>query len=220
MKAGKTLKMFKIQQSLRILPALRLVWNSSPRLTIAFVALLLIQGLLPLLSLYLTKLIVDTVLTTVNLADKEAAFSRVLLLLGFFAAITLVTTVCSSLAELVYAAQSQRLTDYMQNILHAKSIEVDLEYYENSDYYDALQRAQKEAPSRPRQILQRLGWLGLSSISLVAMLGLLLSLHWGIGVILFIAAIPAMVVRVKYSGHYVLSFGSVKRRRRKGKQGT
>ncbi|WP_179072999.1 ABC transporter ATP-binding protein [Nostoc sp. C057] len=199
MKAGKTLR-YKIQQSLRILPALRLVWNSSPRLTIALVALLVIQGLLPLLSLYLTKLIVDTIAASVNVADKGAAFSRVLLLLGFFVAITLVTTLCSSLTELVYAAQSQQLTDYMQNVLHAKSVEVDLEYYENAEYYDALQRAQKKAPSRPGQILHRLAWLCLSSISLVAMLGLLLSLHWGIGVILFVAAIPALVVRVKYSG--------------------
>lgn len=143
MKAGKTLR-YKIQQSLRILPALRLVWNSSPRLTIALVALLVIQGLLPLLSLYLTKLIVDTIAASVNVADKGAAFSRVLLLLGFFVAITLVTTLCSSLTELVYAAQSQQLTDYMQNVLHAKSVEVDLEYYENAEYYDALQRAQKK----------------------------------------------------------------------------
>lgn len=199
MKAGKTLR-YKIQQSLRILPALRLVWNSSPRLTIALVALLVIQGLLPLLSLYLTKLIVDTIAASVNVADKGAAFNQVLLLLGFFVAITLVTNLCSSLTELVYAAQSQQLTDYMQNVLHAKSIEVDLEYYENSEYYDALQRAQKEAPSRPGQILHRLAWLCLSSISLVAMLGLLLSLHWGIGIILFVAAIPALAVRVRYSG--------------------
>lgn len=70
MKAGKSLR-YKIQHSLRILPALRLVWNSSPRLTIALVALLVIQGLLPLLSLYLTKLIVDTIAASVNVADKE-----------------------------------------------------------------------------------------------------------------------------------------------------
>ena len=198
MQAGKILKQ-KLQNTLRFLPALRLVWQSSRGWTIARVVLLVIQGILPLLTIYLAKLIVDTVATSLNTADKAAPFRQVLFLIVLAGAVTLVTTLCNSLTELVNTAHSQQVTDYMQGVLQAKSIEADLEYYENPRYYDTLQRAQQEAPYRPPQILNRLAQVGQNSISLLAMVGLLLSLHWGIALILFVAGLPSMLVRVKYT---------------------
>lgn len=44
---------FKLLQTLRLGRAVNLVWQSSPTWTIASVILLIIQGFLPLLSLYL-----------------------------------------------------------------------------------------------------------------------------------------------------------------------
>ncbi len=189
----------QIQSRLRLLPALRLVWQSSPGWTVARAVLLIIQGTLPLLSLYLTKLIVDAVAASGDGADRRAAFGQVAILLAGAGAVALLTALCTSLAEMVGLAQSQRVTDHIQGLLHAKSIEVDLEYYENARYYDALQRAQKEASFRPAQILNRLAQVGQHGISLLAMVGLLLSLHWGIAAVLFVAAVPAVLVRLKYA---------------------
>ncbi len=189
----------KLQQTLRFLPALRLVWQSAPRWTIARVILLFIQGTLPLLSLYLTKLVVDTVAASLTAPDKTAAFRQAALLLALAGVVTLITTLCNSLSELVNTAQSQRVTDYMQGILHAKSIEVDLEYYENPQYHDTLQRAQQEAPYRPNKILNSLAQIGQNGISLLAITGLLLSSYWWFAIVLFLAAIPAMLVRLKYA---------------------
>lgn len=176
------------------------MWQSSPRWTIARLVILVIQGTLPLLLLYITKLIVDTIATGLTAPNRGAVFGHMVLLFGLAGAVTLTTTLCGSLADLVNTAQSQRLTDHVQSILHTKSIEVDLEYYENAQYYDILQRAQQEAPSRPNQILNRLAQVGQNGISLLAMTGLLLSLRWELAGVLFVAAIPAVVVRLKYAG--------------------
>lgn len=189
----------KLQTLSRLLPALRLVWKSSPRWTLARIALLVIQGLLPLASIYLAKLIVDQVTESLTRADPALAFQKILPLILVAAGITLLTALCLSLAELVNTAQSQRVTDYMESLLHSKSIEVDLAYYEDPKYHDTLQRAQQEAPYRPTQILTRLALVGQNSISLVAMVGLLLSLHWGIAGVLFVAAIPSVLVRFRYT---------------------
>jgi ATP-binding cassette subfamily B protein len=104
------------------------------------------------------------------------------------------------IAGLVKEAQALEVTDYIYNILHAKSVEVDLEYYENPQYYDTFHRAQQEGPYRPTSIVNNLVQLGQSGISLVAMAGLLFSFHWGVAVVLFAAAVPGIIVRVKYSG--------------------
>jgi ATP-binding cassette subfamily B protein len=104
------------------------------------------------------------------------------------------------LSGLVTEAQSVTVTDHMYDVLHAKSVEVDLEYYENPQYFDTLHRAQQEGPFRPTHIVNGLAQLGQNGISLIAMAGLLLSFHWGVAVVLFIAVMPGILVRIKYSG--------------------
>lgn len=189
----------KLKIALRFLPALRLVWQSSPGWTIARLVLVVSLGLLPLATIYLAKLIIDTVTINLQTRDPSLVFEQVLPLIIMAGVVTILTSLCQSLTELVNAAHSQQVTDYMQGIIHAKSVEADLEYYENAKYHDALQRAQQEAPFRPPQILNRLAQAAQNAISLVAMLGLLVSLHWGIIGLLLIASFPAVIVRMKFS---------------------
>ncbi|HHE73809.1 MAG TPA: ABC transporter ATP-binding protein, partial [Desulfobacteraceae bacterium] len=73
-------------------------------------------------------------------------------------------------------------------------------YYENPQYFDTLHRAQQEGPFRPTHIVNGLAQFGQNGISLIAMAGLLLSFHWSVTVVLFIAVIPGILVRIKYSG--------------------
>jgi len=189
----------KIQQALYLDRALALVWQSGPGWTIASLTLLVVQGMLPLLSLYLMKLVVDAVTTGLAAPDKGVAFGRVALLIGLTGVVTLVGALCRSIAGLVSETQAQVVTDHVYDILHAKSIEVDLEYYENSQYYDTLHRAQQEAPYRPTHILNSLVQVGQSGVSLLAISGLLLSFHWGVAAILFAASIPGVLVRLRYA---------------------
>jgi ATP-binding cassette, subfamily B, bacterial len=198
MRAGRTLRQ-RITQAFHLLPALRLVWQSSPKWTIARLLVLSFQGVLPLLSLFLLKLIIDQIAVSLTAANKSVAFEQALFLLILSGCVMLLTSVFTSLAEVVNAAQTYRVTDYMQELLFQKSSEIDLEFYENPKYYDTLQRAQQEAPFRPNQILNRVGQVWQNSISLVGILALLLSLYWGLAGVLIVAALPALLVRLKFA---------------------
>ena len=189
----------KIWRALYLKRALLLVWHSGPGWVIASVALVLAQSTLPLLSLYLMKLVVDAVETGLAASEHGAAFERVALFIGLAGIVMLVSAVLRSMAELVNEVQAQVVTDHMHDILHAKSLEVDLEYYENSQYYDTLHRAQREAPFRPTRIVRGLVQVGQSGVSLLAIAGLLFSFHWGVTGILFIASVPGVLVRLKYA---------------------
>ncbi|MDB9371945.1 ABC transporter ATP-binding protein [Nodularia sphaerocarpa] len=180
--------------------AIQLVWQCSPLWTFFSVIFLFIQGLLPLLSLYLVKLIVDTLSKSISTTDPLQTFRQLLILIFIAGFVALVQNICQSLSGLTNTAQSQIVIDYIHEQLHNKSIAVDLEYYENSQYYNALHRAQQQASYIPTRILQNLVQIAQSAISLVAMGVLLISLHWGIGLILLITAIPILLVRIKYAG--------------------
>jgi ATP-binding cassette subfamily B protein len=190
----------KIRRALQLGRALRFVWQSAKGWTIVNGVLVVVQGVLTLLPLYLTKLMVDAVTAGVVAPYKGAAFRHVLLLVGLMGATILFTSLIRAIAGLVSEWQAFIVTDHMNDVLLAKSIEVDLEYYESARYYDTLHRAQREAPSRPISIVNGLAQIGQNVISLLAIAALLLSFHWIIAVILFIAVISGAAVRLIYTG--------------------
>jgi ATP-binding cassette subfamily B protein len=188
----------KIQESIRLGRALRLVWQSGPRWAIASGILLFIQGILPLLSLYLMKLVIDAVTDGISAANGDKVWGQVLWLIGISAIVTLLGNLSEVLKELVSEAQSQAVSDCVSALIHSKSITIDLEYYENPQYYDALHRAQQEAAYRPTSVLNGLLELGLNGISSLALAALIVSLNWLLAVALTLAALPGVLVRLRY----------------------
>jgi ATP-binding cassette, subfamily B, bacterial len=183
----------------RLRRALRLVWESAPGWTLASTALLLIQGALPLVSLCLMRLIVNTVVAGLSKADRAATLRQFMLLVALSGGVALAAALCASLARLVNHAQAEAVTDHISGLLHAKSIQVDLEYYENAHYYDTLHRAQQEASYRPAQIVSGLVQTGQGLVSVLGIAGLLFSLHWAIGPVLVVAALPGAFARSTFA---------------------
>lgn len=198
MNSAQTIKE-KIRHSLHLERALRLVWQSAPGWTAANFGLILIQGLLPLVSLYLMKLIVDGVTAGLAAPGKPEALHRVLLLVVIAAAVALFAAACRSLTEIVKEAQTQVITDHVADVIHGKSVAVDLEYYEDPKYYDTLHRAQQEATYRPASIMNSLMQLGQSGISLLALAALLMSFRWWVVAMLLAATLPGVLLRLKYA---------------------
>ncbi len=179
--------------------ALRFAWESAPGLTIASAVLAVAQGLAPLLALYVMKLIVDAVATGVTSGDVRTAMTRLTLLVVAAGAAVLLERVLATIADLVKALHAQRATDRVYGILHAKSVEIDLAYYEQPEYYDALHRAQQEAPYRPSRILNGVFRLGQSMVSLIAIGSLLLTFHWSVPLFLALAGVPGLFIRFVYA---------------------
>ena len=124
------LKVSTLHQTL--LRALRLVWSMAPGWTAANMLLVVIMGVLPIAALYLTKLIVDSVTAGLAGPDPAAVFLQVFFFILVAAVIALSLAIARSLSELTSEAQSMIVTDGVSDILHAQSIAVDLEYYEDA----------------------------------------------------------------------------------------
>lgn len=183
----------------RLKRALSLVWKSAPGWTLVNGFLVILQGILPLAALYLMKLIVDSVTAGMNSADKEAAFEQILFLIFLAAGVAFLTSMIRSASSVVSEAQAALVSDHILDQLHAKSIEIDLEYYENPKYYDTLHRALNDAPFRPTRIVNSLVQIGQNSLSLIAVFVLIASLSWIVALGLTITAVPTAFVRLIYS---------------------
>jgi ATP-binding cassette subfamily B protein len=182
----------------KIKRTIRLVWQTAPRWTLFAGALAVIQGVLPFLTLYFMKVIIDALAHNEGTANA-VMFRWVALLISLAAGVTLLATACRSVAGFASQVLAEAVTEQLDDLIQAKSLEIDLEYYESSQYRDTLHRAQQEAPLRPMRVLNGLLQIGRSGVSLVSAVGLLLLLHWGIVVILLVVALPAAFVQLTYA---------------------
>lgn len=179
--------------------AVALVWQSSRNWTIAGILILFVQGLLPLFSLYMLKLTIDIVSTAIQSPTPAPPLLQTMTLILLLGAVNLAATLLSSLSAIVSEHQAQKTSDHVYDLIHAKSIQIDLEHYESPEYHDTYHRAQQEAPFRPPQIVRGLAQLGQTSLSLVAVSALLLTFHWLIAAALILAVLPGIVVRIRYA---------------------
>jgi ATP-binding cassette subfamily B protein len=180
----------KAARALRLGGALRLAWAAAPRYLVVGCVLWFLQGLLPLVALVLLKRLVDAA------AALPARSSEALVAVALLGAVALAAQLCQSLGGFVAEVQAQRVADHVAEVLHAKSLELDLEYYDDPHYYDSLHRAQQEAPYRPARVVADLARLAQAGVTVAAIAGLLLSLHWALGLVLVASTVPALVARV------------------------
>jgi ATP-binding cassette, subfamily B, bacterial len=191
--------LFKIRSSTQIKLALSLVWKATPGWTLSVLVMLALQSVLPLLQLYLMKLTVDAVTAGIASSEKAAALNRAMFLVCLTGASALVAVLLASIAKVAEQAQAALVTDHVQDILHAKSVALDLEYYEDPKFHDSLHRAQQEAPYRPTRIVNGLAQVAQNSASVAGIAALLFSFHWGIASVLLAAMVPGVLVRLKFA---------------------
>lgn len=183
----------------RFARSLRFVWESAPAWTAAEAVLVAAQGLLPLASLLLLKRVIDGTVAGLSSAARGPAFRDVAFAVCLMAGVSLLGAVFRSLAAFVREAQGQAVTDHMYDVIHAKSASVDLGYYENPLYHDTLHRSQKEAPFRPRSMVNAVAETSLHAVALCAMAALLVAFHWAIAAVMFAAAVPGAFFRMRHA---------------------
>lgn len=189
----------KIKNALRIDRAFLLVWKASRRWTVLSMSLTVIQGFIPLLTLYMMKLIIDTIAYAVQTGDDSASLTKLMQLIAITAVITMAQAGIRLMGSYVSEAQGAVVTDYVSSKLHEKSIELDLSFYENPKYFDTLHRAQREGPYRPTKIVNELTRMLQNAVSLAAMVGLLFLFHWGVGILLFFSTLPSLFIQLVHA---------------------
>ena len=105
----------------------------------------LLQAVLPLALLYLTKLIIDSITELKETGDFQTILTYILI----FGGIQLISTIVSNYQQLISETQQQLVSDYMSTVIIDKAIAVDMSYYENAAFFNTFHQAQRQALYRP-----------------------------------------------------------------------
>ena len=179
--------------------AIQLVWTTSAVMTITLAVLSVTSGLLPAAVAYVGKLIVDGVLhafQTESIADRDQAITWVVLEAGLVVVLAANQRGISIMRSLLRAQLGHRVNV----MILEKALTLDLTQFEDSELYDKMTRARREASSRPLSLVMRTFGVAQDMISLTTYGALLLSFSgWAVAV-LVVAALPAFIAETKYSG--------------------
>jgi len=175
-----------------------LVWTTSRGLSFALGLLSLVAGVLPAAAAWVGKLIVDAVVRAAETGateDQRTALTWVLVELGLVAVLAGAQKGLSTCQQLLRALLGQRVNE----MILEKALTLDLAAFEDSELYDRMTRARREASQRPLSLVMRSFQLAQHSFSLIAYSGLLLQLSvWALAV-LVVAAIPSFFVETRFS---------------------
>lgn len=177
--------------------ALRLVWEVAKGWTVVLAAILVIQGFLPALTVYLTRWVVNSMVALVQQRGSPEILQPALMSIVLMGLVLVAGEVLTSAAGYVQIAMAERTQDQMNSLVQAKAVSLDLQYYESPEYYDQLQRASVDALDRPLALLQSLGVTLQSAISLLAMAGVMATLAWWMPLVLLVGTAPALWVAVQ-----------------------
>ncbi|HYG98830.1 MAG TPA: ABC transporter ATP-binding protein [Terriglobales bacterium] len=192
--------MHKLFVQLRNLPrTFRLVWEASGKLAVAWIILLVAQGLLPIATVYLTRELVNSLVEAVRTGGDWLAVRHTLVIAVGMGCVVLVTQLLRSATVWVRAAQAELVRDHISGLIHKKSASVDLAFYESPDFYDHLHRARAEATFRPVMLIDNVGSLLQNGITLVAMTAILIPFGPVLPFALILSTMPAFYVAVRAS---------------------
>jgi ATP-binding cassette subfamily B protein len=176
-----------------------LVWQATHAWTAAWVGLLVVQGVLPVAVVYLTRPLVDGVLAAASSHGEWTRVRHVLLLAAAMGTVLLLVEVLRSVTAWVRTAQSELLQDQIADLIHQKSVDVDLAFYESAEYHDHLHRARSDAYHRSVAMIDSLGSLFQNGITLIAMAGVLISFGPWLTAGLIASTLPAVYVVIRYN---------------------
>nr|WP_290696247.1 ABC transporter ATP-binding protein [Halomonas sp. UBA3074] len=186
--------------------ALGLVWETSRWMMLGLALCTLVAGVLPAVAAWVGQLIVDGV---VNAMEAHQAASEPSLL----ASITPVLKLVGIEALIIGAiALAQRGLSAQQSLLRAllgqkvnvmileKAGSLSLSQFEDSELYDQLTRARREASTRPLALVNKTFGLLQNAISLGSFGVLLVQFSpWAL-LILVVGALPVFISEAKFSG--------------------
>ena len=192
-------KFRKAKEQLPYLPdTFRLIWAASRPWTIAWACLLVLQGLLPIALVYLTGALANGIGSFIQARDWTQS-SGLILWVILFAILMLVTQSLNSILNWVRSVQAELVQDHINGLIHKKSIELDLSFYDSPAYYDRLYRARVDAYDRPVALLENVGALVQNALTFVAMAVILLRYAWWIPAVLVIGMLPVLVVVTRFT---------------------
>ncbi|MEM8994220.1 MAG: hypothetical protein AAGF23_05445, partial [Acidobacteriota bacterium] len=166
---GRRLRFLRAQAT-HLPRALSLLSRSSGALLPLWALCLVVAGLLPALSVFLTRAAVDALAAVAS----GGAWRPLVAPAAGLGVVLVVTEAIGAARRWLSHIQAERVGDELGERIQRQALAVPLENYDEPDFYDRLHRARSHAQQHPSALLESGGSLAQNALTLGAMAAVLL----------------------------------------------
>jgi ABC-type multidrug transport system fused ATPase/permease subunit len=181
------------------LKTLSLTYSANAFCFIAVSFITLLQGVIPVVQLSIGKYVMDSIFTAI----KSKGAGNDIKYVAFWVVLELLTFMLSVIIDNSKGYFSNMLGNYMtlkvNEELFAKTASLDAAFFENSDFYDLLNKARQGAGQRPIQMLEQLFSIAQNSVTLLGLMSLIFAFNPVILALLIVTTIPTIMVEMNFS---------------------
>ena len=180
--------------------AFHLVWSASRLAAMVGVSLTLVAAILPAAQAWVGKLIIDAIVyATKQGMEPVAGLRYVMQYLVLEFALVLISSLSGQARNLFNRILQLQLTNYVNNLIFHKAINLDLQFFEDPVFYNTLQNARRQADSSALNIVNSTLQMVQQVITLVSLVVLLVRFSPWLAVIVFVSAIPSFLSQSQYA---------------------
>lgn len=178
--------------ALKNLPAFfRFIWKVNPAMTTANALLRIVKAVLPLVMLYVGKLIIDEVVRMVNLGEADD-MSLLFSLLAAELGLAIASDLLNRGIMLLDALLGDLVSNRSSVLLMEHAAKLDLDQFEDAEFYDMLERARRNTVSRTMLMSNAMSQAQ-DIITIITLAGGLLAFNPWLMVILVVSVIPSFL---------------------------
>ncbi|WP_410770610.1 ABC transporter ATP-binding protein [Fontibacillus sp. BL9] len=171
------------------------IWKSAPVRLAVMMVIRIVEALQPAVQIYLTKRLVEQAALLFQ-GNKEMLLPA-LTTIGWQALFFLAALGLRSLAHMLLVVIKQKAQFRMDREIADKCARLDYIYFEQSEYYDRLQRVTQGLAYRGLSVLDHFFLVLQSIITLTSLLFVLAGFHWMLSVGVLCLIIPSFLINMK-----------------------
>lgn len=180
--------------------AFGLIWQAHRPGTVGMAVVTLIGAALPAAQAWAGKLIVDGVVSGIEQRlTLDQALPSILPYLTFEFALIMLSAILTQARTLIEHVLHARLNFTINTLIIRKALTLDLQFFEDSKFYDQLQNARREADWRALSIMNASFLATQNLLTLGSFAVLLLRFSPFVALILFVAVLPAFIAQNRFS---------------------
>jgi ATP-binding cassette subfamily B protein len=174
--------------------ALLMLWEADKKLALIHFLLQLLQALLPVLTLYFIKELVEFVTANTN----TRPFSDLIPIIIWFGLAQLLLTLASQWSAYTNNVYQQKLTDHLSEQVLKKAVEVDYQYYENPEYHDTLHLAQLQSNYKMPLLLSGISTLVVNLFTLLGIAVFFFTIQSTFALLFILLSLPLTIIKWYY----------------------
>lgn len=187
----------KLSQAVRMSGnVLKIAWKTDRPLFMAYVITSLIPSFFPVITAYLYKLIIDTVVSIISggVLTYSVLYEYIIFAAIFQVFVSSIHTINSYVELLLYT----KLPIHINQLVLGKIITLDAQYFEDSDFKNTLEKVRQSAP-KPQNMVTQLVYLGQNVIQVIIGIVAIFHLNWVLMFVILITVIPEFFTRLTRS---------------------